>query len=212
MARSCRNEKREWKDVFCCWCCCIAMWLRYKESKDALIRYFSCKYKFFFLYTCLSFTLSRTSNRHRRYEIPFFVISLFVVLSSWYSLCYGCIGMRYIKKWTLSSATCGVRPRSRIISGHNALPNSWPWMVQINYLGGHHCGGALVSPQWIVTAAHCVNHAQKPENYRDFRITLGEHQRSRREGYEQVFDVANIIVHPQYDKPSVVNNDIGKWC
>lgn len=110
----------------------------------------------------------------------------------------------------LSLATCGVRPKTRIISGHNALPNSWPWMVQINYLGGHHCGGALVSPQWIVTAAHCVNHAQRQENYGDFQITLGEHRRSTREGYEQVFDVANIVVHPQYDKPSIVNNDIGK--
>ena len=27
---------------------------------------------FFFLFICLSFTLPRTSNRHRRYEIPFF--------------------------------------------------------------------------------------------------------------------------------------------
>ena len=67
-----------------------------------------------------------------------------------------------------------------------------------------------MSPQWIVTAAHCVNHAQKPENYGEFKITLGEHRRSTREGHEQVFDVANIVVHPQYEKPSIVNNDIGK--
>lgn len=109
---------------------------------------------------------------------------------------------------TSAEATCGIRPQTRIISGYNAAPNSWPWMAQINYLGGHHCGGALVSPQWIVTAAHCVNHAKKPQNYRDFRITLGEHRRSTREGYEQVFDVANIVVHPHYNKPSIVNNDI----
>ena len=67
-----------------------------------------------------------------------------------------------------------------------------------------------MSPQWIVTAAHCVNFAKKPEDYKDYQITLGEHRRSKREGYEQVFDVANIIVHPEYDKPSLINNDIGE--
>ena len=133
-----------------------------------------------------------------------------VVFLSRHFLCKATSVTENKDKKILSLATCGVRAKTRIISGHNALPYSWPWMVQINYLEGHHCGGALVSPQWIVTAAHCVNHAQRPENYGEFKITLGEHRRSRREGYEQVFDVANIVVHPQYNKPSAVNNDIGK--
>lgn len=107
-----------------------------------------------------------------------------------------------------ASSRCGYRPRTRIISGQNALPYSWPWMVQINYLGRHHCGGALVSPQWVVTAAHCINHAKRPQDYGDFKITLGEHRRSTWEGYEQEFEVANIIEHPEYNKPTIVNNDI----
>lgn len=104
----------------------------------------------------------------------------------------------------------GTRPGGRIISGQNALANSWPWMAQINYLRNHHCGGSLVSPQWIMTAAHCVDFAKNPSNHPDFQITLGEHRRSTTEGPEQVFKVAKIVVHPQYDKPSAVNNDIGK--
>ena len=68
-----------------------------------------------------------------------------------------------------------------------------------------------MSPQWIVTAAHCVDHAKTPRTSRWFKITLGEHRRSTQEGYEQVFRVASIIVHPDYNKPSDINNDIGKY-
>ena len=108
------------------------------------------------------------------------------------------------------ATSCGIRPNTRIVSGQDAQPYSWPWMVQINYRGGHFCGGSLVSPQWVVTAAHCVDHAKTPPKYRRFKITLGEHRRSKREGYEQVFGVVSIVVHPDYNKPSAVNNDIGK--
>ena len=68
-----------------------------------------------------------------------------------------------------------------------------------------------MSPQWIVTAAHCVNHVSNPSDYRDLEITLGEHRRSTREGTEQVFQVAQIVVHPDYDKPSAINNDVGTF-
>ena len=105
---------------------------------------------------------------------------------------------------------CGLRPGgTRIISGQNALPNSWPWMVQIGNERGHHCGGALVHPEWVVTAAHCVYWEQSPSHLPNYKLVLGEHQRSVKEGTEQVFGVRQIIAHPKYDYLTV-DNDIGK--
>jgi len=55
------------------------------------------------------------------------------------------------------SVRCGVRPRTgRIIGGENAKPHSWPWQcsLQVNgYL--HWCGCSVISPTWVITAAHC---------------------------------------------------------
>ena len=55
---------------------------------------------------------------------------------------------------------CGSRPSSssRIVGGSAARVNSWPWQVMlIRTSGSQFCGGSLVDPYWVVTAAHCVN-------------------------------------------------------
>jgi len=62
--------------------------------------------------------------------------------------------------WTLifapsGSVKCGLRPRTpRIIGGQAAWPHSWPWMCSIRFLG-RSCGCSVISPNWVVTAAHC---------------------------------------------------------
>ena len=55
---------------------------------------------------------------------------------------------------------CGSRPSasSQIVGGSVARVNSWPWQVMlIRSSGDQFCGGSLVDPYWVVTAAHCVN-------------------------------------------------------
>ena len=116
----------------------------------------------------------------------------------------------YIYIYCVIHAGCGWRPGgTRIISGHNALPNSWPWMVQISNERGHHCGGALVHPEWVVTAAHCVYHEMLPSDLPKYKLVLGEHKRSVREGSEQERRVQKIIAHPKFNTQTV-DNDIGR--
>lgn len=46
--------------------------------------------------------------------------------------------------------------QSNIVGGGFADEGEYPWMVQLIGPDGEHiCGGALIAPQWIITAGHC---------------------------------------------------------
>jgi len=53
----------------------------------------------------------------------------------------------------------------RIVSGENARPGQWPWMisVQVRTRRGyyHKCGAALLNKEWALTAAHCLASVQQ---------------------------------------------------
>lgn len=45
----------------------------------------------------------------------------------------------------------------RIVGGIQSAQGAWPWQVALLFNGKQKCGGSLVSPHWVVSAAHCFS-------------------------------------------------------
>ncbi|XP_015768932.1 PREDICTED: serine protease 55-like [Acropora digitifera] len=69
-------------------------------------------------------------------------------------------------------SSCGARPISnaRIVGGSETVKNSIPWQAMLRTDGGQFCGGSLIHPQWVLTAAHCV---MSEELQQQLAIVLG---------------------------------------
>jgi len=86
----------------------------------------------------------------------------------------------------------------RIVGGQPVEAGTWPWQVSFvfawanNAKVGHQCGGALITPEWVLTAAHCMQ-SVTPSTY---EVVLGRHDLTTNNG--QRLDVAEIVVHPDY--------------
>ena len=103
------------------------------------------------------------------------------------------------------SCSCGVKQSERIVNGKPASANEYPWMAAMIPAngGGIFCGASIISNSWILTAAHCFKYLTKPS---EINVIVGDHDLTSIYP-ESYFEVEQIILHPEYDEPTI-NNDI----
>ncbi len=91
----------------------------------------------------------------------------------------------------------------KIVGGSPSAAGSWPWQVQLSFSGGWTCGGSILSADWIVTAAHCVEDGGSIVAANTVTVRAG----ATAWGSGTVRTVSQVIAHSSYS-PSTYDNDI----
>ncbi|CAF4155148.1 unnamed protein product, partial [Rotaria sordida] len=109
-----------------------------------------------------------------------------------------------------SSLSCGCSTSttiltSRIVGGEAASNNAWGWIISLQESGEHTCGASLLTSEYAVTAAHCVENSIS--NISTLSILAGTNDLNDTSIRSiQRRSIINVTMHPDYDKLNILND------
>lgn len=98
------------------------------------------------------------------------------------------------------------KPDERVIGqAINATPGLLPWVTGVMFSNFLQCGGALISPDWVVTSAQCVVNYAGPPSIGALSVQAGS--LSSVFSSSNDYPVAYVVVHPGYvPLPSIMHH------
>ena len=107
-----------------------------------------------------------------------------------------------IALFSIASPRAARQMPGRIINGTAVPPGAVPYIVAIEHLGKRVCGGIIVGPSSILTAAHCIHDVPAT-----FTISAGVNTLDSPEpGAQLHIPVADYTIHPAFDPVTFVND------
>ena len=124
--------------------------------------------------------------------------------------------MKSVLIWTLlfiniifaSDDTQYIQYETKIINGNQVSTNddTWRFIATLNWNGNQYCGGSVISPHWVLTAAHCLSTSDGIVYtvYPGDTVGVGSYNQNT----TTIHSIKNFYIHPNYN-PTTSDYDIG---
>lgn len=119
-------------------------------------------------------------------------------------LVFALLGLPSCKKTSPNDQSKTSPGQSQVVGGVGEPDFRYPWVV--NTSGTLTCHGVLINPEWVLTAAHCVENNASSVSYSRTDPFTGavEHV----EHPLGPLSMSGVFIHPQFNHPSAQDHDI----